>query len=350
MKRITLTILSLLLTHIVFCQTIINGNFETNTAGSDDQINLSNSASNAMLPYVNSFGSYGDVDIIKSLTYGGSGAQDKTWYLGITGGGTDIIAMSLTQPLVAGKTYSFSFYDRKHNGYTANPIQIGISESNSSFGTAVYTAPNAPVENSWTQRTFTFTALQNEKYITVQMPIGDINQWANIDNFVLTPLKNSEIVSTPTIEIILPKKDSVLVKTIKKVETVIAKKVPVKFNRHKLNGRKCIIQETLHVPDAAVKLQVWDKNTVDGDMVSIYLNGQLLEDSVMVTSTKKELVLYLQAGSNLIVMQAINLGSIPPNTATIGINNRNKNITLVSDLKESGAIELIFNPSELVIK
>ncbi|MDX2173435.1 MAG: carbohydrate binding domain-containing protein [Bacteroidota bacterium] len=403
MQRLKLTILSISFAHIVFSQSIINGNFE-NTTATSDQINLSNSAMNAMLPDVNSFGSYGDVDIIKSSAYGGGGAQDKTWYLGLTGGGTDIIAMTLTQPLVAGNTYSLSFYDRRHNGYTASPIQVGVSESNSSFGKIVYTSPQEPQLNVWTQRTFTFVAPNNGKYITVQMASGDINVWANIDNFVLNSSKkcddilvldassytinkgnavtltangsanytwtstsairntNGSVISeiplltttyfvsgkvegcsiltaSTTINVIEPKKD-----------TVMAKKEPLKFSRHKLNNRKLIIQETLHVPDATVKLQVWDKNTVDGDMVSIFLNGVLIADSVDVVSSRKEYLLNLQAGSNLIVMQAINLGSVPPNTATIGINNRNKNITIVSDLESSGAIEVFFNPETITTK
>jgi hypothetical protein len=155
-------------------------------------------------------------------------------------------------------------------------------------------------------------------------------------SLVLTVSGGSLLTASTTITVIEPKKD-----------TVITKKEPLKFSRHKLNNRKLIIQEKLQVPDATVKLQVWDKNTVDGDMVSIYLNGVLIADSVDVVSSRKEYVLSLQAGSNLIVMEAINLGSVPPNTATIGINNRNKNITIVSDLESSGAIEVIFNP-ELV--
>lgn len=415
MQRFKLTILSISLAHFIFSQSIINGNFE-NTTATSDQINLSNSAMNAMLPDVNSFGSYGDVDIIRSSAYGGSGAQNETWYLGLTGGGTDIIAMTLTQPLVAGKTYSLSFYDRRHNGYAASPIQVGVSESNSSFGTIVYTSPQEPQLNVWTQRTFTFAAPNNGKYITVQMASGDINVWANIDNFVLTPSKKcneilvleasaytidkgdavtltasgstnytwtststirntsgatiSEIplgtttyfvasktggcgllTASTTIHVIEPKKDSIVVKTISpKKDSIIPRTEPLKFSRHKLNNRKIIIQEKLHVPDATVRLQVWDKNTVDGDMVTIYLNGVLIADSVDVVSSKKEYLLNLQAGSNLIVMQAINLGSVPPNTATIGINNRNKNITIVSDLESSGAIEVIFSPETITKK
>ncbi len=340
MNYLKLTILFLISTRFLVCQSILNGSFETNTANNTDQINLSNVALNAMLPNVSSFGSYGDVDIIKSNTYGTSGAQDKDWYLGITGGGTDIIALTLSDKLIAGKSYSLSFYDRKTNSYPATALQIGISETNETFGTVVYNSPEEPLTNVWTLRTFTFIALSASKFITVQMPLGSINTWANIDNFVLKPITSVE-------KVIL--KDSIAVITSIKKDTLplFTKKTPVKYNRGKLNGRKCNIQETINVTDATVKLTVWDKNTVDGDMVSIYLNGQLIEEGLLVTNTKKEFTLHLQNGSNMVVMEAINLGKIPPNTATLGINNKNKSITIVSDLKVSGAIEIIVNPTTL---
>ena len=45
-------------------------------------------------------------------------------------------------------------------------------------------------------------------------------------------------------------------------------------------------------------------------------------------------------------MHALNLGKVPPNTAAISINDgaKKKIITLVSDLKKSGAVEIIYNP------
>src|ERR1700752_3177684 len=128
------------LVNFCFGQNIINGNFEIHSA-TYDIINMSNSESNSKLRDIYSFGSYGDVDIIKSSSYGGGGAQDGTWYLAITGGGTDIIAMTLSQPLIQGKKYTLSFYDRKDNSYPASPIQIGLSTDNNSFGTVIYTAP-----------------------------------------------------------------------------------------------------------------------------------------------------------------------------------------------------------------
>ena len=64
-------------------------------------------------------------------------------------------------------------------------------------------------------------------------------------------------------------------------------------------------------------------------------------------SEKKEIEIQLKAGSNIIVMHAINLGKIPPNTAAMSINDgttKKRVTTLVSDLSESAALELIYNP------
>ena len=412
-----LTLLSAFTIQVSFSQAFINGNFENNSANNTDQINLSNEVLNAMLPGVTAFGSYGDVDIIKSASYGGSGAQDKSWYIALTGGGTDIVALTLTTPLVAGKTYSISFYDRKTNGYVANPIQIGLSETNTNFGTIIYTSPDAPADNIWTQRTFTFTAQHKGQYITVQMPGGGISEWVNIDNFVFNNTKcgevlfiqssettitkgnsttitvsggvsctwsNSEtlnvstgnsVIATPlvntiytvsstqtgcptltaTIAIIVKepiRKDTVVTKIILPKDTPQVKQQHLKFNRRKLNGRKLLIQETVNVTESTIKLMVWDKNRVDGDVVSIYVNGQLIKENLEVTGTKKEIIVHLQMGSNFIVMEAINLGRVPPNTAAISINNgtKYKLTTLISDLKKSGTVEIVYNPDAVAVR
>lgn len=361
--RYILTLASIFIIQSLFPQAFINGDFENNSANNTDQINLSNVALNAMLPGVTAFGSYGDVDIITSSSYGGTGAQHQSWYVAITGGGSDIIALSLSKSLVAGKTYSISFYDRKTNGYTANPIQIGLSTTNTDFGSVIYTSPDAPTDNVWTQRTFTFTAQQNGQYITVQMPGGGISNWAQVDNFVFNkatvPLKPIE---THTVTVIVNdiKKDTVVLNNIKHkdstivktIDTTFIKKPFLKFNRRKLNRRKLLIQETVNATESTVKLLVWDKNRMDGDIVSIYVNGQLIEEKLMVSKTKKEITIQLQPGSNFIVMEAVNLGRVPPNTAAISINDgtKHKTTTLISDLKKSGTLEVLYNPDAVAVK
>ena len=118
------------------------------------------------------------------------------------------------------------------------------------------------------------------------------------------------------------------------------------YNHHKINGRRFEVQESLKVNSGVITVTVWDKNRVDGDEISLYLNEELILDRYTVSKTKKEIVLNLKPGKNILVMHALNLGRVPPNTAALKINDGtiNKNVILVSDLKKSGALELIYEP------
>lgn len=396
-----------------FSQKFINGDFEIHNA-IIDQINLSNDDLNKTLSGVTAFGSYGDVDIIKSSNYGGSGAQQGTWYIALTGGKTDIIAIEITQNLIKGKKYSVSFYDRKTPGYQATSLQIGLSEQNQSFGDIVYTSSEAPLLNTWTKREFTFIAPNNGKFLTVQMPEGGISDWVNIDNFnfentkqnhicdsiisitasqtiiqkgeyiILSAqggenhkwvnnvnsevLKGSEIKVSPneniTYTVISNQqncpnlKSSISIQVLNKTSTDTLIQIPdtinipkkVKFTKSRLNGRKYKIQEHLAVDNREIKIQVYDKNRVDGDIVAIYLNGELISENLQVSNNKKEITLTLNPGKNILVMYALNLGKIPPNTAALAIYDGKKRAritSLVSDFKKSGAIEIINDESAI---
>lgn len=117
-------------------------------------------------------------------------------------------------------------------------------------------------------------------------------------------------------------------------------------HRHKVNGRHFEVQESVTVSNGTITLLVWDKNRVDGDEISLYLNGKPVLENYTVSKTKKEVIINLEPGTNTLVMYALNLGRIPPNTAALNINDggKKKNVTLVSDLHKSGAIEIIYNP------
>jgi hypothetical protein len=157
-----------------------------------------------------------------------------------------------------------------------------------------------------------------------------------------------DIKATIFIEVVEPDKPKEL-----KPDTVLKEERFVKFTKHHLNGRKYKVQQTLNAESKTVKINIYDKNRVDGDIVSIYLNGKLIVENIQVTHQKKEISLQLQNGSNVLVMYAINLGRIPPNTAALEINNgnkRNRVTTLVSDFKNSGALELIYNDDVLSMR
>lgn len=196
-------IVFLTLTNGISAQGFLNGSFENNTAGATDQINLSNAGFNGFMANTNAFGTAGNMDIIRTATWGGSGAQHLTWYVSLTGNGTDAIAMTLCAPLVAGTTYTISFWDRKDPGYPAFPLQLSLSTTNNTIGTTIYTAPVAPTNNVWTQRTFSFVAPNNGQFIVVTQNGGGTGAWVHVDNFVMnnsSPTGNLSIVaSTNTI-------------------------------------------------------------------------------------------------------------------------------------------------------
>ena len=352
MKKI-ITFVMLAVTGSLFSQKIENGDFE-NTTASSDQINLSNSALNAMLHNVTAFGSYGDVDIICSSTYGGGGAKNGKWYIALTGGRTDIVALRLTEPLKKNKIYTLSFYDRKDRNHPTQPVSIGISNSNSNEGKLVYTSDSFPEVNKWSKRTCTIKASNNEQFITVFMESGSVSDWVNIDHFTLS--ESNKTVKDSIVEIVSLKKDSVLIMNdvVKSPDTTFIvhhDKQWVQFNKRRLNGRRYEIQKSISVSEDEISVFLWDKNKVDGDIVSVYRNGELIQENISITKEKKELRIQLESGSNVITVFALNLGKIPPNTVAMGTNiQKYKCITLVSDLKMSGSLEVIYEPNGLATK
>ncbi len=185
MKRIVVLSGLFLLGVVSHTQNLLNGSFENNSAGFD-QINIfSNTDFNSFMSDTYAFGSFGNMDIISSTTYCG-GAQNGSWFVALTGGLTDAIAMALSTPLVSGQTYTLTFWDRGCIAFSSSspPAQIGVSNAIDNIGTIVYTA-GVPVDAAWTQRTATFTAPFDCTYITVSTATGSTGDWVQIDNFSL---------------------------------------------------------------------------------------------------------------------------------------------------------------------
>ncbi len=187
---------SLLTVLLFFCmgdvlgQTLINGDFEINSAGGQNRTSLSHALFNGYMPDCNSFGTQPNLDIITTAEFDG-GPQNGNWMVGLTGGGTDWLAMTLTAPLVAGKSYRFSFYDKTlFNNTTATPIVVGLSATNNQGGTILYTSPAPATPGIWTRREFGFIAPHAGQYITVRHQ-GGFSNWVQVDNFSCIPCPDS---------------------------------------------------------------------------------------------------------------------------------------------------------------
>jgi hypothetical protein len=169
---------------------ILNGDFEINTSGSSCNYNLTNATFNSLMSNAFAFGLGSEIDIMSNCLPYCPSAQHGNWYIALAnsiGTTPDALSLTLSTPLVAGNSYTLSFWDHGDNSgsYPPTPIQIGVSTVANAFGTAVYTAPT-PIVGVWTQRTTTFVAPNNGMYITVR---ATTTQWTQVDNFeILNPI------------------------------------------------------------------------------------------------------------------------------------------------------------------
>lgn len=75
----------------------------------------------------------------------------------------------------------------------------------------------------------------------------------------------------------------------------------------------------LTVRHSRIKLMVWDNAAEDGDVVSVFLNGTPVVQSLEIFHRPQIFSLTLQPGHNRLEIEANNEGLVPPNTASVAI-------------------------------
>lgn len=110
-------------------------------------------------------------------------------------------------------------------------------------------------------------------------------------------------------------------------------------------GRRDVRIGTLVVHDERLKLELWDEQVEDGDIISLYVNDTKIISSVEVGKRVKRFTINLQPGHNRILFFAENLGLIAPNTAALRINSGDieKELHLSTDLQQNNLIEVIWD-------
>ncbi|HMQ63560.1 MAG TPA: hypothetical protein PKE06_22945, partial [Flavilitoribacter sp.] len=105
-------------------------------------------------------------------------------------------------------------------------------------------------------------------------------------------------------------------------------------------NREVKIDRILKVSKPDIRLKVWDNGTVDGDVVTLYLNGERILKNFKVTKRKWSIPVKLTQKNNFLILHAEDLGDITPNTVAVSIDDGVKEeiIILSSNLQESGAI------------
>ncbi len=107
-------------------------------------------------------------------------------------------------------------------------------------------------------------------------------------------------------------------------------------------GRKIEVQSSIVTNRKSIKVKVWDRDEIDGDSITLILNGRIIKEHIALKGRKQTFTIHLDEGANYLVMNAENLGSIPPNTAAVEVidGHKKKRMQLSSDKGKSGAIKI----------
>ncbi len=122
-------------------------------------------------------------------------------------------------------------------------------------------------------------------------------------------------------------------------------KAPIQINnQRKIEKREIDLLNTFRFSEDSVMIKIYDNGVIDGDVISLIINGSIVFDKVKLTASP---LIYALKSNNTTQFQiecyADNLGEIPPNTGLITISSATKTseILFSSDLKKSAAIKVL---------
>jgi len=128
-----------------------------------------------------------------------------------------------------------------------------------------------------------------------------------------------------------------------KPETVEMKIVTPKYEK-----RNSDLIKTIEIDNANFTVDLYDNGDIDGDSISLFFNGKLLLSHKRLSDKALRLKLDVDASRDLneLIMYAENLGTIPPNTALMVVNDGDNRyeVRISSDLQKSGAIRFVHKP------
>jgi hypothetical protein len=118
-----------------------------------------------------------------------------------------------------------------------------------------------------------------------------------------------------------------------------------KGGKENLNEKQIKTIGTLKSRSNKLKFAIWDDAVEDGDTISIMVNDNWIASGLPVKKKPTFIEVSLQPGSNSIVFQADNLGSIVPNTSVVEIidGKKRKSYFIETDLDHMNRINIIFD-------
>jgi hypothetical protein len=121
--------------------------------------------------------------------------------------------------------------------------------------------------------------------------------------------------------------------------------VPIQIsNQRNIEKREIDLLNTFRFVEDSVMIKIYDNGVIDGDVISLIINGTIVFDKVKLTASPLTYALKSNNTSQFqIECYADNLGEIPPNTGLITISSASKTseILFSSDFKKSAAFKIL---------
>jgi hypothetical protein len=109
--------------------------------------------------------------------------------------------------------------------------------------------------------------------------------------------------------------------------------------------RNSEIIKTIEIDSTSFTVLLYDNGEIDGDSISLFFNGRLLLSHKRLSDKALKLTLDIDRNQdvNELIMYAENLGTIPPNTALMVVNDGDNRyeVRISSDLQKSGTIRFV---------
>ncbi|MEL6866581.1 MAG: hypothetical protein AAFP19_19300 [Bacteroidota bacterium] len=107
-------------------------------------------------------------------------------------------------------------------------------------------------------------------------------------------------------------------------------------------------QHVVRVQSKEIELEFWDNQKVDGDSISVNVNGHWVLRHYSLSRVKKRVKIKLNKPKNYIIIHAHNEGSISPNTLALNVFDgyRARHYSLSSDMATSGAIKIVYDQKD----
>jgi hypothetical protein len=160
--------------------------------------------------------------------------------------------------------------------------------------------------------------------------------------------KQEPILSSTTEETTVATKKSELVTTVKapeekKFNAEATQAAPIKINAAAfVMERKTVAPQIVSFKSDSLQLALYDNGEIDGDTVSVLLNGEILMTKQGLKASAIKKTIYVQPGTEevTLVLYAENLGKYPPNTGLLVVHDGEDTyqIRFSADLQQNAAV------------